>query len=791
MPPDWVKDNWNNLYIILRALEIFPEFLGYPRRHVLIKAFYVLINPERLSNSEINLPVLVKDLEYFDRGQVEGQKILEELSERAQVAYLNVEPDRSYALKLLRSPKVAATLRKYENHSNVWIHAVAEWGLSLLPTTIRQLEEYKESSAKKEKIRKKRQAAAQKHKRLRQQQYATLRKNLKQSMDQMIRQYQKALGGDLGDIRSAIGEETGIGSISYGMSPNLSIQQVQVQGLFQLQLEDLSFDNLMIVDEKLTLKYADQFMRALNFLVPHEVSHVLVDKRHGELFEVVAPSLGHIALIPLGTTESMGKEVIVDRAGYELATQVYVHPTQTKEQLNVDEQVVLAHLALSEIFIDYSKAHRSRHLRKLILPNLARFEAQFQEYAESKKIGDEVKQKVKAQIEHVHEFAQTRIQKDQTKIAKHYEEVVEVFRNIYRNTNVQFNPRRAEVRNQKGDVLAREEIQFTNSNQEIGTPPGITEQVWFGAFSLAVAKKLSLDIYLGKEGKIVPFSRLRVGDTVVLVIFGPTEQRQHAEKVIGELKRVLTGVFSDYGDAYIYQSDYQSEQPTWLDRLADEHRAEPAPPDNRSELRRAAASPKPEGRRRAEVRSESERASRLFEEQRSRLEEFIRKTDSSSGTTDMEGFSDQFLPLIKFEITDLEGDLPHAERADVIVFNRRALPNLNEDELKELFWEAFGPWYELRLIRYIDKVVRDQKEYLKERLHHWLDEKLQEKHTYYFNVSDVDSVYDFAGKSVLDVGSGPGIDSAIIAKHGAARVVGIDGSDEELARAREYAKGKP
>jgi hypothetical protein len=207
-----------------------------------------------------------------------------------------------------------------------------------------------------------------------------LRDSLSEKMQEITRSIKEKIAETLGlEANQAAKTEAGnggtYGSISMGMELSLKLKQELKLELVQ-QL--LPRDGLTI-EEGETIAEIQERIRTLNFLVHHEVGHLIQEQK-----KIDPPEIRSYPLLDQKNAKHQANEIIVDKLAFEAARKVYVHgdgdvlfDAATREVI-----AIKAHLTLGKVILRNLEAEKHTLSDECV----ARLVAVLQEAQKSKEI---------------------------------------------------------------------------------------------------------------------------------------------------------------------------------------------------------------------------------------------------------------------------------------------------------------------------------------------------------------------------------------------------------------------
>lgn len=210
------------------------------------------------------------------------------------------------------------------------------------------------------------------------------------------------------------------GSVSMGIGLSLSLQQ-----RIELRQEILP-GKFLDIETGETIEEMKERVRVLNFLVHHEVGHLIQEER-----KIGQPVIGAFSLLDQKEVEHHANEILIDKLAFEAARKIYVHgdgdiifSESMREAIAID-----AHLTLGRIII------RNLEAGAHTLPDecVARFIAVLREISKSKAISAQAK----GEISGLADTFRARITADQSeeKIAE-IDALIKAYREIFRQTRL-------------------------------------------------------------------------------------------------------------------------------------------------------------------------------------------------------------------------------------------------------------------------------------------------------------------------------------------------------------------
>ncbi len=221
---------------------------------------------------------------------------------------------------------------------------------------------------------------------------------------------------------------TGEGNSSYGnvsMGHSLRLEQRLEQRL------ELLPENTLEIDDGTSLEEAMEVTRTLNFLVHHEMAHVIYEYQKNRVHEpkVSAPQFRHLDLEKVGHNAN---EIVIDKIGFDAARKIYVHgdgdvafDDDTREVVSIAAYRTLAQRVL-RYHVDGSNSQSAEVL--------ARMSAVLSELAGS----DAISQKVKNELTDLSAkfFSASAAAADATKTAE-LKTLIALYRKIFRETRLE------------------------------------------------------------------------------------------------------------------------------------------------------------------------------------------------------------------------------------------------------------------------------------------------------------------------------------------------------------------
>jgi hypothetical protein len=260
-------------------------------------------------------------------------------------------------------------------------------------------------------------------------------------MHRMVARYQKALKEPALDIGAHAGEEEAIASVRMtggGQGQHIGLELRQTIGLTLQHI--LTAEDLITVDEELARRHKDLFVRALNFLIPHELGHVLLRKQRGERYAVstidfdAAPFAG---LADEGTIQYIADEVRVDRLAFDLGAKVYQHAEGLSTESSLAERAAIGLRDSVIIVLDNWQTERGHeHIWPIRVLHAARFEAELRELSGNAEIGGSLPGELRQLAEQVHARA-IKLEDDLQNQAR-YNDLVEAYRHLFLSTQIDF-----------------------------------------------------------------------------------------------------------------------------------------------------------------------------------------------------------------------------------------------------------------------------------------------------------------------------------------------------------------
>jgi tetratricopeptide (TPR) repeat protein len=153
-----------------------------------------------------------------------------------------------------------------------------------------------------------------------------------------------ALGLEIGhSATTSDGNGGSYGSVSLGMG-------IRLQPRIELKLEVLP-GNFLDIETGDTVEEMKERVRVLNFLVHHEVGHLIQEKR-----EIGHPAIGAFSLLDQKKYEHHANEVLIDKLGFETARKIYVHgdgdivfSEDIREAIAIDAYLTLSRIILRNL----------------------------------------------------------------------------------------------------------------------------------------------------------------------------------------------------------------------------------------------------------------------------------------------------------------------------------------------------------------------------------------------------------------------------------------------------------
>jgi ubiquinone/menaquinone biosynthesis C-methylase UbiE len=247
--------------------------------------------------------------------------------------------------------------------------------------------------------------------------------------DAMIAKYNSALGARIAHRYAELGDAPGIASIY----PLVAFSSTKRPHLI---------DDVITLDRDLIELYGDRYIRALNFLVPHECGHTLLNMDPGNRVRIISPDFDPAPFTILDDAENIAdhaREIVIDRIGYELTDRVYAHNTLMLEHdYNSAERYIIGLMESVRIYIDIShKKTNETNIRKVII-DLSRLIASLSERAN---MAGEIRDSILQGADQVIDLARSRVFEllgDDKQEREIFERLVTAYRKVLRDAQVEF-----------------------------------------------------------------------------------------------------------------------------------------------------------------------------------------------------------------------------------------------------------------------------------------------------------------------------------------------------------------
>jgi len=456
---EFVRDHWNNDIVPLLPIagymfeSIIPRAISQKGEAWVLKNWGLLTELYKIiaetqtrqfyAVDELLAPFCIEMIERAgSENAVQPQALIDDLRSLAEGDFALVYAIRNYRQQAEKSAAVS-TLRSLKKeitpltkHRNIWIQRNAQSLVeNVIPGRIEYLQAKKrddDASKRDQRLKladKKRQRAWQ--------------AKILGIGNKMIERYSTALDMRIAHKETEIESEPGMASIA-------------PRGVLSLDHKVSLCHDIVGFDRELAERYGDRYIRALNFLVPHECGHTLQKTLSGENYSITPPAFDGEPFVLLASRDSIAsryEEVVIDRIGYELANRVYVHNALMLERdYNRTERHILGLIESVRILIEYSRTERGKKELTALLPDLARHEANLHEQvADKERIRESILSDAAVLINDLHKYAFSLLA-DQEHRQAAYDKLVTAYRKVFRDTHVELCPRTSAARTTTTEV---------------------------------------------------------------------------------------------------------------------------------------------------------------------------------------------------------------------------------------------------------------------------------------------------------------------------------------------------
>ncbi len=247
-------------------------------------------------------------------------------------------------------------------------------------------------------------------------------------VQEMMEVYKKRFNFD--DIAAV--SDSGFGGFG-GLQMGLRVQET-----IQTDLAIRRVGSELYVDFEEGFKYQDRFIRAMNYLIPHEWAHAIQEMNTGHRV-IPAPFDPKSALFQALQMEEdiryHADEIITDALGCEIAHKIYMHSEKMPSKLNRKEKVSLAHYELTGIVVQLEKTQKKP--AKFLVPFLARLQAELIAHQAIPEIGASLKASLVKLENEIRELAYSHLKDENQR--KAYDELVKAYQALYSDTKVEFD----------------------------------------------------------------------------------------------------------------------------------------------------------------------------------------------------------------------------------------------------------------------------------------------------------------------------------------------------------------